>query len=50
MMGSVSKGTNCGNDYSFKILLTGDSGVGKSSLLLSFISKTVPNVSPTVGE
>ncbi|PHT29885.1 Ras-related protein RABC2a [Capsicum baccatum] len=37
-------------DYSFKILLVGDSGVGKSSLLLSFISKHPPqDLSPTVG-
>ncbi|KAK4356450.1 hypothetical protein RND71_025421 [Anisodus tanguticus] len=38
-------------DYSFKILLVGDSGVGKSSLLLSFISHQHPpqDLSPTVG-
>ncbi|CAA3015579.1 ras-related RABC2a-like [Olea europaea subsp. europaea] len=39
-------------DYSFKILLIGDSGVGKSSLLLSFISNCQQfpqNLSPTVG-
>ncbi|XP_059307588.1 ras-related protein RABC2a-like [Lycium ferocissimum] len=38
-------------DYSFKILLVGDSGVGKSSLLLSFISHQYPpqDLSPTVG-
>ncbi|OWM70247.1 ras-related protein RABC2a-like isoform X2 [Punica granatum] len=38
-------------DYSFKILLIGDSGVGKSSLLLSFISTSVlhHDLSPTVG-
>lgn len=39
-------------DYSFKILLIGDSGVGKSSLLLSFISNSVlhHDLSPTIGE
>lgn len=38
-------------DYSFKILLVGDSGVGKSSLLLTFISQHPPqDLSPTVGK
>ncbi|CAA2986436.1 ras-related protein RABC2a-like [Olea europaea var. sylvestris] len=39
-------------DYSLKILLIGDSGVGKSSLLLSFISNCQQfpqNLSPTIG-
>lgn len=36
-------------DLSFKILLIGDSGVGKSSLLLSFISNAVDDVTPTIG-
>ncbi|OMO88839.1 Multicopper oxidase, type 1 [Corchorus capsularis] len=36
-------------DYSFKILLIGDSGVGKSSLLVSFISNFVHDLSPTIG-
>lgn len=39
-------------DYSFKVLLIGDSGVGKSSLLLSFISNCQQfpqNLSPTIG-
>ncbi|XP_050387766.1 ras-related protein RABC2a-like [Argentina anserina] len=36
-------------DYSFKILLAGDSGVGKSSLLLSFVSDFVEDLSPTIG-
>lgn len=44
-------GSGHGNyDYSFKILLIGDSGVGKSSLLLSFISNSADqNLSPTIG-
>lgn len=49
-MGSGSRGGNHGSyDYSFKILLIGDSGVGKSSLLLSFISNSVHDLSPTIG-
>jgi GTPase SAR1 family protein len=36
-------------DYSFKIQLIGDSGVGKSSFLLSFISDFVHDLSPTIG-
>lgn len=36
-------------DLSFKILLIGDSAVGKSSLLVSFISNVVDDLSPTVG-
>ncbi|XP_027162947.1 ras-related protein RABC2a-like [Coffea eugenioides] len=37
-------------DYSFKILLIGDSGVGKSSLVLSFISQQyLQDLSPTIG-
>ncbi|KAI3856726.1 hypothetical protein MKX03_029993 [Papaver bracteatum] len=55
-MGSTSgNGSNSGNssyDLSFKILLIGDSGVGKSSLLVSFISNdTAPenHLSPTIG-
>ena len=37
-------------DYLFKLLLIGDSGVGKSSLLLSFTSDTFEDLSPTIGE
>lgn len=38
-----------GYDLSFKILLIGDSGVGKSSLLVSFISSSVEDLAPTIG-
>lgn len=37
-------------DYLFKLLLIGDSGVGKSTLLLSFTSSTFEDLSPTIGE
>ncbi|KAL7612733.1 hypothetical protein Lser_V15G05349 [Lactuca serriola] len=36
-------------DLSFKILLIGDSGVGKSSLLVSFVSNSLEDISPTIG-
>ncbi|KAL5569463.1 hypothetical protein UlMin_026038 [Ulmus minor] len=48
-MGSPTKVGNSNYDYSFKILLIGDSGVGKSSILLSFISNSVQHLSPTIG-
>ncbi|XP_065857123.1 ras-related protein RABC2a-like [Euphorbia lathyris] len=48
-MGSSSGQGNSGYDFSFKILLIGDSGVGKSSLLVSFISNSVEDLSPTIG-
>ncbi|XP_051146272.1 ras-related protein RABC1 isoform X2 [Andrographis paniculata] len=35
-------------DYLFKLLLIGDSGVGKSTLLLSFTSDTFEDLSPTI--
>ncbi|KAL0920532.1 hypothetical protein M5K25_009673 [Dendrobium thyrsiflorum] len=47
-MGS-SSGFGSGHDYSFKILIIGDSGVGKSSLLVSFISNHVDDLAPTIG-
>ncbi|KAF4403705.1 hypothetical protein G4B88_002558 [Cannabis sativa] len=36
-------------DYLFKLLMIGDSGVGKSSLLLSFTSDSFEDLSPTIG-
>ncbi|KAJ8754028.1 hypothetical protein K2173_001926 [Erythroxylum novogranatense] len=48
MMGS-SSGQGSGYDLSFKILLIGDSGVGKSSLLVSFISSSAEDLPPTIG-
>ncbi|XP_041023956.1 ras-related protein RABC2a-like [Juglans microcarpa x Juglans regia] len=48
-MGSSSGQSSSSYDLSFKILVIGDSGVGKSSLLVSFISNTVENLSPTIG-
>ncbi|XP_063948849.1 ras-related protein RABC2a-like isoform X3 [Daucus carota subsp. sativus] len=55
----VSRGNGGGSispssyDYSFKILLIGDSGVGKSSLLLSFMISdcqySLQDLSPTIG-
>ena len=47
-MGS-SSGQTSNYDLSFKVLLIGDSGVGKSSLLLSFISTNLENLAPTIG-
>lgn len=46
---SVQVGSSSSYDLSFKILLIGDSGVGKSSLLFSFISNAVDDPSPTIG-
>ncbi|KAL7109681.1 hypothetical protein ACP275_06G189800 [Erythranthe tilingii] len=51
-MGSRKNGGGVNYDYSFKVLLIGDSGVGKSSLLLSFISNChhfSQHLSPTIG-
>jgi GTPase SAR1 family protein len=36
-------------DYLFKLLLIGDSGVGKSSLLLRFTADAFEDLSPTIG-
>ncbi|KAL6998171.1 Ras-related protein RABC2a [Sarracenia purpurea var. burkii] len=47
-MGS-SSGQSNSYDLSFKILLIGDSGVGKSSLLVSFISSSAKDLAPTIG-
>ncbi|KAI4374282.1 hypothetical protein MLD38_012293 [Melastoma candidum] len=49
-MGSPSAPGNGNHDMSFKVLLIGDSGVGKSSLLLSFTSADpVTQLPPTIG-
>ncbi|KAK8994607.1 hypothetical protein V6N11_045687 [Hibiscus sabdariffa] len=48
-MGSSSGQSNGSYDLSFKILLIGDSGVGKSSLLVSFISASAEDLAPTIG-
>lgn len=42
-------GSTSGHDFSFKILLIGDSGVGKSSLLVSFIAGSFDDLPPTIG-
>ncbi|KAL8516738.1 hypothetical protein ACS0TY_015122 [Phlomoides rotata] len=47
-MGTSGQGQS-NYDLSFKILLIGDSAVGKSSLLVSFITHVVDDLSPTVG-
>ncbi|KAF7115070.1 hypothetical protein RHSIM_RhsimUnG0067700 [Rhododendron simsii] len=47
-MGSSSGQSNSSYDLSFKILLIGDSGVGKSSLLVSFISSSLQDLAPTI--
>ncbi|KAG5113015.1 hypothetical protein JHK82_036284 [Glycine max] len=46
---SSSSGQSSGYDLSFKILLIGDSAVGKSSLLVSFISNSAEDIAPTIG-
>ncbi|KAK8563531.1 hypothetical protein V6N13_006267 [Hibiscus sabdariffa] len=48
-MGSSSGHSSGSCDLSFKILLIGDSGVGKSSLLVSFISASAEDLAPTIG-
>lgn len=47
--GLSSSNSSSSYDLSFKILLIGDSGVGKSSLLVTFISNSVEDLSPTIG-
>jgi septin family protein len=49
MASLATGGSHVGYDYSFKILLIGDSGVGKSSLLVSFISSQLEDLTPTIG-
>lgn len=49
-MGSTSGHGGTSYDFSFKILLIGDSGVGKSSLLVSFIAGSVDDLPPTIGK
>lgn len=49
MSSSSGQGGSSSYDFSFKILLIGDSGVGKSSLLVSFISSAPEDLSPTIG-
>ena len=52
-MGSPGAGSSGGGGHecSFKILLIGDSGVGKSSLLVSFVaaSHLDDDIAPTIG-
>ncbi|MBA0684386.1 hypothetical protein Goshw_013207 [Gossypium schwendimanii] len=48
-MGSFSGQSSGSCDLSFKILLIGDSSVGKSSMLLSFISASAEDLAPTIG-
>jgi hypothetical protein len=47
----VSPGGSVGYECSFKILLIGDSGVGKSSLLVSFVAAAHldDDIAPTIG-
>jgi hypothetical protein len=47
----VSPGGSVGYECSFKILLIGDSGVGKSSLLVSFVAAASldDDIAPTIG-
>jgi GTPase SAR1 family protein len=51
-MGSPGAGSGGGHECSFKILLIGDSAVGKSSLLVSFVAAAAPldeDIAPTIG-
>lgn len=47
--GQSNSSSSSSYDLSFKILLIGDSGVGKSCLLVSFISNAVGDLAPTIG-
>ncbi|KAL9228096.1 hypothetical protein vseg_003710 [Gypsophila vaccaria] len=46
---SNNQGQNSNYDAAFKILLIGDSGVGKSSLLVTLISDHLDDLPPTIG-
>lgn len=47
--GQSNSSSSSNYDLSFKILLIGDSAVGKSSLLVTFISSSVEDLAPTIG-
>lgn len=49
MSNEDASATSASYDHLVKILLVGDSGVGKSSLLMRFIEDAFEEVSPTVG-
>jgi Ras-related protein Rab-18 len=46
---SSSSSSQAEFDYLFKLLMIGDSGVGKSTLLLRFTSDHFEDLSPTIG-
>ena len=49
LMSSAPSSSQPEFDYLFKLLLIGDSGVGKSTLLLRFTSDSFEELSPTIG-